>query len=92
MDYFAKWPEAYAIPNKDASTVAKGQVTGFFCLLKVPWEQHSEQGCNFESCLIQEVLQCLVVTLQLRDWDAGLLIFLLAYCASTHDTTGLTPG
>jgi hypothetical protein len=26
-----------------------------------------------------------------RDWDARLLIFLLAYRASTHDTTGLTP-
>jgi hypothetical protein len=32
-----------------------------------------------------------VVTLHQRDWDARLPIFLLAYRASTHDTTGLTP-
>jgi hypothetical protein len=28
MDYFTKWPEAYAIPNKEASTIAEALVTG----------------------------------------------------------------
>jgi hypothetical protein len=32
-----------------------------------------------------------VVASHQRDWDARLPIFLLAYPASTHDTTGLTP-
>jgi hypothetical protein len=32
-----------------------------------------------------------VVASHERDWDARLPIFLLAYKASTHDTTGLTP-
>jgi hypothetical protein len=32
-----------------------------------------------------------VVASHQRDWDARLPIFLLAYRASTHDTTGLTP-
>jgi hypothetical protein len=35
MDYFIKWPEAYAIPNQEASTVAEGLVTNFFCRLGV---------------------------------------------------------
>jgi hypothetical protein len=32
-----------------------------------------------------------VVTPNQRDWDEKLPLFLLAYRASTHDTTGLTP-
>jgi hypothetical protein len=32
-----------------------------------------------------------VVTSNQRDWDEKLPLFLLAYSASTHDTTGLTP-
>jgi hypothetical protein len=32
-----------------------------------------------------------VVALQRRDWDTRLLIFLLAYRASTHESTGVTP-
>jgi hypothetical protein len=32
-----------------------------------------------------------VVTSNKRDWDEKLPLFLLAYRASTHDTTGLTP-
>jgi hypothetical protein len=84
-------------------------------------EAESDQGCNFESRLLQEVLQRLgvrcaphpfthswtawwsatskwlrstygkVVASHQRDWDERLPLFLLAYRASTHDTTGLTP-
>jgi transposase InsO family protein len=122
MDYFTKWPEAYAIPNQEAATVAEALVINFFCRFGVPRELHNDQGRNFESHLMQEVLQCLgvkntrttplhpqskgmveryiktveehlrkVVALHQRDCDARLPIFLLAYRASTHDTTGLTP-
>jgi hypothetical protein len=30
-NYFIKWPNAYAIPNQVASTVAEELVTNFFC-------------------------------------------------------------
>jgi hypothetical protein len=60
MDCFTKWPESYAIANQEASTVAEVLVTNF-CLFRVVWELHSDQGHNFESCLIQEVLQHLGV-------------------------------
>jgi hypothetical protein len=62
MDYFIKWPEAYTIPNQEVLTVAEALVTIFFCHFRVPRELHSDQGRNFESCLMQEVLQCVGVS------------------------------
>jgi len=61
MDYFTKWPEVYAIPNQEASTVADALVTNFLCRFGDPMELHSHQGRNFESRLIQEVLERLRV-------------------------------
>jgi hypothetical protein len=61
MDYFTKWPEAYAIPNQEAATVVEALVTNFFCRFGVPRELHSDQGRNFESRLMQEVLELLGV-------------------------------
>jgi transposase InsO family protein len=122
MDYFTKWPEVYAIRNQEASTVAEAVVTNFFCRFGIPRELYSNQGRNFESHLLQEVLQRLgvsktrttplhpqsdgmvvryvktieehlrkVVTSNQRDWDEKFPFCLLAFRASTHDTTGLTP-
>jgi transposase InsO family protein len=62
MDYFTKWPEVYAIPNQEASTVAEALVTNFFCRFGIPRELHSDQGRNFESHLLQEILQGLGVS------------------------------
>jgi hypothetical protein len=97
-------------------------VTNFFCRLGIPRELQSGQGRNFESRLLQEILQRLavsktrttplhsqsdgmvdrhiktvkdhlrkVVAFNQKDWDAKIPHFLLAYRASTHDTTGFTP-
>jgi hypothetical protein len=52
MDYFTKWPEVYAIPNQEASTIAETLVTNFFCRFGIPRELHSDQGRNFESHLL----------------------------------------
>jgi hypothetical protein len=45
-----------------------------------------------ERCVktVKEYLRKAVSTHQ-RDWDEMLPIFLLAYWASTHETTGMTP-
>jgi hypothetical protein len=59
MGYFIKRPEVYTIPNQDASMVAEALVN--FCNFRVPQELHSDQGHDFKSCLMQEVLQCLGV-------------------------------
>jgi hypothetical protein len=53
MDYFTKWPEAYTIPNQEASTVAEALVTNFFCCFGVPRELHSDLSRNVESRLIR---------------------------------------
>jgi transposase InsO family protein len=62
MEYFTKWPEDYAIPKQEAATVAEALVTTFFCSVGVPRELHSDQVRNFESRLMQEVLERLRVT------------------------------
>jgi hypothetical protein len=61
MDYFTKWPEVYAIPNQESSTVGEALFSNFshFAVLL---ELHGDQGRNFESRLIQEVLQLLGVS------------------------------
>jgi hypothetical protein len=55
MDYFTKWPEVYAVPNQEATTIAEALVTNFFCRFCVPRELHSDQGRNFESHLLQKI-------------------------------------
>uniref|UniRef100_A0AAV2MR94 Gypsy retrotransposon integrase-like protein 1 n=1 Tax=Knipowitschia caucasica TaxID=637954 RepID=A0AAV2MR94_KNICA len=55
MDYFTKWPEAYAVPDQSAATTAGRLVDEMFTRFGVPSELHSDQGRNFES---QESSQC----------------------------------
>jgi transposase InsO family protein len=62
MDCFTKWLELYAIPNQEASTVADALVTYFFCCFGVPRELHNDQGRNFESRLMQEVMERLGIS------------------------------
>jgi hypothetical protein len=57
MGYFIKWPEAYAIADQESSTVADALLTNFFCHFGIPREIHSAEGRNFESRLLQEILQ-----------------------------------
>uniref|UniRef100_A0A673NE13 Gypsy retrotransposon integrase-like protein 1 n=1 Tax=Sinocyclocheilus rhinocerous TaxID=307959 RepID=A0A673NE13_9TELE len=51
MDYFTKWPEAYAIPNQEAETVSEALVEGMFSRFGMAEVVHSDQGRNFESKL-----------------------------------------
>ena len=59
MDYFSKWPEAYAIPRQDAEMVAEVLVNEFVCRFGVPLELHSDQGTNFESAVFKEMCRLL---------------------------------
>ena len=49
MDYFTKWPEAYAVPDQEAETVVDALVEGMFSRFGAPESIHSDQGRNFES-------------------------------------------
>ena len=59
MDYFTKWPEAYLLPNQEATTVANVLIGEFFSRMGIPLEIHSNQGRNFESNVFQEICKLL---------------------------------
>ena len=60
-DYFTCWTEAYALPNQEATTVAKKLVDKFFFRFSPPQQLNSDQGRNFESEVITEVCKLLGV-------------------------------
>ena len=57
--YFSKWTEAYAIPNQEATTVARVLVEEFVARFGIPRQIHSDQGRNFESKVFQEMCNSL---------------------------------
>ena len=59
--FFTKWPEAYALPNHEATTVAGVLVEQFFSRFGVQPELHSDQGREFESGVFQECCKLLGV-------------------------------
>ena len=52
-DYFTRWAEAFAVPNQEASTVLTNE---FFFRFSPPEQLHSDQGKQFESELLAELL------------------------------------
>ena len=55
MDYFTKWPEARAIPNAKAETVAAFIFEEIICRHGVPKEILSDRGTHFNNALINEL-------------------------------------
>ena len=53
VDYYTRWPEAYAIVHRDAHSIASKLVTENFARYGAPYSIHSDQGANFESNLIR---------------------------------------
>lgn len=49
MDYFTKWPEAYALPDQEAETIVNALTAGMFSRFGAAESIHSDQGRNFES-------------------------------------------
>ena len=62
MDYLTKWPEAFAIPDQKAETIAKLFVEQIVCRHGIPEELLSDRGANFLSTLIQEICKLLGVS------------------------------
>jgi len=55
MDYFSKWPEAKAVPNMKADTVAKFIYEEIICRHGVPQEILSDRGTSFVNKVIEEL-------------------------------------
>lgn len=61
VDHFTKWSEAYAIPNQEATTVARKLTQEWFFRFSPPESLLSDQGEQFESQLIQEICRLLQI-------------------------------
>ena len=48
VDMYGKWPEAYALPNQEADTVAQAVIDNFLCRFGFPRGVLSDQDRNFE--------------------------------------------
>ncbi|GFV80815.1 retrovirus-related Pol polyprotein from transposon 412 [Trichonephila clavipes] len=61
MDYFTKWPEAYPIPDQEASTVAEVLVQHWISRFGVPLQLNSDQGRNFDSAVCKRLCEILAI-------------------------------
>lgn len=59
VDYFTRWPEAYAIPNQKARTIAQKLVDEWVCRYGVMQMLHTDKGKNFESRIFKEMTDIL---------------------------------
>jgi len=50
MDYFTKWPKAYAVPDQSGNTTAERLVEEMFAHIGAPAELHRNQGRHLEAC------------------------------------------
>ena len=53
-DYFTKYPEAFAVPNQQATTIAK-LLVGVICKHGCPSKILTDRGANFTCELIKEL-------------------------------------
>ena len=44
MDYFTKWPEAYALPDQEAETIVDALTAGMFSRFGAAESIHNDQG------------------------------------------------
>lgn len=56
-DHFTKMAHAFKCSDQSAKQVARQLCDKYFCVYGFPQRIHSDQGANFESQLIQELLQ-----------------------------------
>ena len=61
IDPFTKWAEAFALPNKEAVTVAKVLVEKVFCRFGVPIAVLSDNGMEVDSSIMRELCKLLGV-------------------------------
>lgn len=60
-DHFTKMAHAFKCSDQSAKQVARQLWDKYFCIYRFPQRIHADQGANFESQLIQELLQIAVV-------------------------------
>ncbi|GFW23043.1 retrovirus-related Pol polyprotein from transposon 412 [Trichonephila clavipes] len=61
MDYFTMWPEAYPIPDQEASTVVEVLVQHWISRSGVPLQLYCDQGRNFDSAVFKRLCETLAI-------------------------------
>ena len=61
FNYLTKWPEAFAVPDQETTTIARLFVDHVVCHHGAPQELLFDRGANFLSSLVQEVCKILGV-------------------------------
>ena len=64
VDAFSKWAEAFAIPNREAKTVARVLVEQIFCRLRTPVALLTDNAGELDGRLMQEVCRLLDIDKQ----------------------------
>jgi len=64
VDAFSKWAEAFAIPNREAKTVARVLVEQIFCRLGTPVALLTDNAGELDGRLMQEVCRLLDIDKQ----------------------------
>ena len=49
VDYFTRWPEAFAMRDQEAETISRTLYEGWICHFGVPLRITTDQGRQFES-------------------------------------------
>ena len=57
IDYYTRWPEAFALEHQDAHSVALRLIWEIISRYGAPYVIHIDQGTNFESKLIAELFK-----------------------------------
>ena len=61
IDYYTRWPEAFALEHHDAYSVALQLISEIISCFSARYVIHTDQGTNFESKLIAELCKLYVI-------------------------------
>ncbi|BHF70141.1 hypothetical protein SprV_0301319100 [Sparganum proliferum] len=61
VDYFTKWAESIPLHRQDAASVTNALLKEWVCRYGAPFSLHSDCGANFESHLLREVCDLLLI-------------------------------